>query len=133
MHVLIADQDETLLATLAPEFQRHGHRLATATDVAACQAMLADAVPDVVVLEGQLPEGGCELVLATMRDHPALSRVPVVILVEETAQEFDGLKFSNVVAWVQKPCEFRELMSKIDSAIHADPPRIPLVGRTADQ
>jgi two-component system phosphate regulon response regulator PhoB len=133
MRVLIADQDETLLSTLLPEFQRHGHQMATATDVTACQAVLADVVPDVLVLDGQLPEGGCDLVLAEMRDHPALSRVPVVILVEETAQEFDGLKFANVVAWVQKPCEFRELMSKIDSALHADPPRIPLDGRTAGQ
>lgn len=79
IQVLIAEPDECLLteyrASLGEDFE-----VATAVNGLECVSSLRASVPDVLVLEPQLPWGGGNGVLATMRKVPELAIVPVMIL-----------------------------------------------------
>lgn len=80
IRVLIADPDESLLAMYRELLSREGFEVVTATTGLECVARLREQRPDVLVLEPQLPWGGGDGVLATMREVPDLALVPVMIL-----------------------------------------------------
>ncbi len=79
VRVLIADPDEHLLSgyreVLGDQFELH-----TARSGLECIALMRDFIPDVLVLEPQLPPGGGDAVLEVMHDSMELANVPVMIL-----------------------------------------------------
>jgi response regulator RpfG family c-di-GMP phosphodiesterase len=79
IRVIFADPDESLLAAYR-ELLRNEFHVATAPDALKCVRRLRHVVPDVLVLEPQLPWGGGEGVLSIMRDEPSLQDIPVMIL-----------------------------------------------------
>lgn len=75
----MADPDEPLLAEYR-EQSRECIDVVTAFNGLECVARLREQVPDVLVLEPQLPWGGGDGVLAMMHDVLDLAIVPVMIL-----------------------------------------------------
>ena len=59
---------------------QEGFELVTAASGLECVARLRERVPDVLVLEPQLPWGGGDGVLAMMGEVPELATVPVMVL-----------------------------------------------------
>src|SRR5581483_220998 len=86
--ILIADKDESLLATYREFLLRDGFDVVTATDGLDCVAKLRAFDPDVLVLEPQLPWGNGEGVLAMMYEEADVPLVPVMIL--SGCEEPDG-------------------------------------------
>ena len=80
IRVLIADPDESLQPLYRARLMHEGFELATASSGLECVARLREDVPDVLVLEPQLPWGGGEGVLAVMGENPQLATVPVMVL-----------------------------------------------------
>jgi len=76
----MADPDESLQPVYRGPLLEEGFELVTATSGLECVARLRERVPDVLVLEPQLPWGGGEGVLAMMGEIPALATVPVMVL-----------------------------------------------------
>ncbi len=79
IRVLIADPDESLLA-MYRELSREGFEVVTAPSGLECVARLRERIPDVFVLEPQLPWGGADGVLSMMSQVPELASVPVMVL-----------------------------------------------------
>jgi DNA-binding response OmpR family regulator len=77
---LIADPDESLLAAYREDLSREGFEVVTAPSGLRCIARLYECIPDVLVLEPQLPWGGGDGVLAMMCGVPDLAAVPVMVL-----------------------------------------------------
>jgi DNA-binding response OmpR family regulator len=80
IRVLIADPDESLQPLYRERLMQEGFELATASSGLECVARLREDVPDVLVLEPQLPWGGGEGVLAMMGENPQLATVPTMVL-----------------------------------------------------
>ena len=78
--VLIADQDESLHPMYREPLLREGFDVDWASNGLECVSRLHERVPDVLVLEPQLPWGGGDGVLAMMGEDPGLAMVPVMIL-----------------------------------------------------
>ena len=76
----MADPDESLRPLYRERLLQDGFELATASSGLECVARLRERVPDVLVLEPQLPWGGGEGVLAIMGEVPQLATVPVMVL-----------------------------------------------------
>ena len=66
IRVLMADPDECLPLAYRESLSREGFELVTAASGLECVARLRERVPDVLVLEPQLPWGGGDGVLAMM-------------------------------------------------------------------
>jgi DNA-binding response OmpR family regulator len=79
IRVLFADPDESLLAAYR-ELRRNDFAVATAPNALKCVRRLRQFLPDVMVLEPQLPWGGGDGVLSIMRDEPCLADIPVTIV-----------------------------------------------------
>ncbi len=80
VRVLIADSDQSLLRVYRELLPQAIFEVMTASSGLECVARLRERVPNVLVLEPQLPWGGGDGVLATMRGMPDLAAVPVMIL-----------------------------------------------------
>src|SRR5262249_10670230 len=85
MHrVLLADPDLNLLDAYRAFLLRDGFDVVTATDGLDCVAKMRSFLPEVLVLEPELPWGRGDGVLAQMYEDPAVPLVPVMVL---TSQE----------------------------------------------
>jgi len=80
IRVLIADPDKSLLVVYREVLSREGFDVITAPSGLECARRLRERITDVLVLEPQLPWGGGDGVLATMREIPDLAAVPVMLL-----------------------------------------------------
>jgi carbon storage regulator CsrA len=78
--ILIADQDEFLLASCREALGRHGATVDTATTGLGCLEKLRESLPDVLVLEPELLWGGGEGVLALIHEQPELRPLFVILL-----------------------------------------------------
>ena len=80
IQVLMADPDDSLHPAYRGPLLQKGFELATTGSGLECVARLRERVPDMLVLEPQLPWGGGEGVLAIMGEVPELASVPVLVL-----------------------------------------------------
>ena len=76
----MADPDESLHPTYREPLSQNGFEMITALSGLECLARLRERVPDMLVLEPQLPWGGGDGVLAMMGESSALAIIPVMIL-----------------------------------------------------
>jgi DNA-binding response OmpR family regulator len=89
MHrVLLADPDLNLLDAYREFLLRDGFDVVTATDGLDCVAKMRSFLPEVLVLEPELPWGRGEGVLAQMYEDPAVPLIPVMVLTGQ--QDPDG-------------------------------------------
>lgn len=70
--------------------------------------------PDLILLDLNLPKTNGKEVLAKIKDHPDLKRIPVVILTTSKAEE-DILKTYNLHAncYINKPVDFDQFISVV--------------------
>jgi carbon storage regulator len=80
--ILIADADRFLLACYSRHLRERGVTASTATTGVECIQRLREAVPDVLILDPDLPWGGGDGVLAVVHEEPALRPTVVMILAQ---------------------------------------------------
>ena len=80
IRVLMADPDESLQPVYRGPLLQEDLELVTAVNGLECVAQLCEQVPDILVLEPELPWGGGDGVLAIMGELPQLAAVPVMVL-----------------------------------------------------
>jgi DNA-binding response OmpR family regulator len=76
----MADPDESLHPMYREPLSREGFDVDWASNGLDCVSRLHERVPDMLVLEPQLPWGGGDGVLAMMGEDPDLAMVPVMVL-----------------------------------------------------
>jgi CheY-like chemotaxis protein len=76
----MADPDESLHPVYRGPLLQEGFELIMAANGLECVARLRERVPDMLVLEPQLPWGGGDGVLSMMDESPELANVPVLVL-----------------------------------------------------
>ena len=80
VRVLIADPDEAITSMYQEPLLQEGFEVDTATSGLECVARMREQVPDVLVLEPNMPWGGGGGVLAMMNETPRFTTVPVMVL-----------------------------------------------------
>lgn len=114
IRVLVADPDQTLLATYGNVLTDHGWQLSMAGTGLQCMTQLKRFEPDVLVLEPEILWGSGSDLLAWMHAEVSVPTVPVIILT--LAKDVDEL--CRVLAFpleefVLKPCSPHQLAKKI--------------------
>lgn len=116
MRVLLADRDQFFLEIVQSFLWDRGHEAEIACDGIECWALLREFAPDIVVLGDGLLWGGCEGVLAKMRDDPLLSKLPVILTGDRQVREELVALSTLPAACLVKPYRLGELLSHIDAA-----------------
>jgi DNA-binding NtrC family response regulator len=115
--ILVVDDERDFVDMLCLRLTDAGHRVRVAYNGDAGLTALAEAEPDVVILDIRMPgRDGITVLKAIKHDHPI---VEVILLTGhgtiDTAVE--GLK-SGAFDYVQKPASFDELLFKLEAARH---------------
>lgn len=109
--VLLAEADRELRETYHQYLARRGFHVETAESGLGCLARLHQIVPDLLILDLELPWGGGDGILGIMREHPRLSSVPVLLTsAAASPQTLDGFVSAPVVKALAKPFPLAALL-----------------------
>jgi len=114
-HVLIVDDEEELVTTIAERLQIRGIQAQTATDGETALKMIEANPPQVVVLDVMMPGmGGIEVL---QRMNAQNLKIPVLLLTGYGSAEkgAEGMKL-GAIDYLMKPCDLNILINKIQEA-----------------
>ena len=115
--VLLAEASRDLRETYHQYLARHGFQVETVESGLECVSKLRQFVPDLLILDLELPWGGGDGVLAMMREHPRLTSVPVLLTSAVAFPErLGGLVSSPIVKALAKPFPLSALLEHAANA-----------------
>jgi CheY-like chemotaxis protein len=100
--ILVVEDHDDSRRMLEDMLTQAGFRVLTATDGAEALRLLASERPDLIVLDLILPWVNGVEVLRTVRDHPQLRIVPVLVVTGTQTSEFE-LRTFRPVRVLRKP------------------------------
>ena len=131
--VMVVDDEPELRTLLGEYFGRHGFEVRTAPEAATARALVAQAAPDLAILDVNMPgENGLSLARWLRESHP---RVGLVMLTTagEAVDRIVGLEL-GADDYVPKPFEMRELLARVRAVLRrtsADAPAAAASGAVA--
>jgi len=130
--LLVANSDSPTSGLYHDYFSNVGYRVDTVSDGLACMSRIRQSLPDLLLLDRQLPLGGAEGVLACLREEDAFGRVPVVMVADVIPiQDLSWFLIPPVIRCLEKRCPIAALRSCIDSALAARGARVQREERLA--
>lgn len=113
-NVLIVDDSKTELMVLSDLLGRNGYHVRTAENADEAHQRLAEAVPDLVLMDVVMPgQNGFQLTRAITKD-PKFANVPIILCTSKD-QETDrvwGMR-QGAKDYITKPVDPKELLAKI--------------------
>ena len=122
--IVVIDDDADLTKMLRTYFSLEGFAIRVAHNRSEIVATLREpGRPDLVLLDVTLPDTDGFEVLASMRRHPALKEVPVVMLTARATREavLKGIE-GGADGYITKPFEMDVLMAAVNSVLGSDAP-----------
>jgi len=116
--VLVVEDEPDIAALIAYQLTREGFRVeTTGTGTEALESVNRE-VPDLVVLDRMLPGVTGDEVLQRLKDEPATSAIPVLVLTAKREQE-DRIKGFELGAddYLTKPFSPRELVLRVQAIL----------------
>jgi CheY-like chemotaxis protein len=115
--LLIVDDEQDILDSLAEYFEDHGFNVATARNGSEAWAVLTGGKPpDVVLLDLLMPVMGGNVLYDRMQADPRLAQLPVIISTSDPSRAPSGLII------MKKPMKLERLLGVVRQA--AEPPRM---------
>ena len=121
--VLAVDDDPAILRTMSINLQARGYEVDTAPDGRSALALVAERMPDVIVLDLGLPDIDGVAVLSELR---SFTEVPIVVLSarHESGDKVQALDL-GADDYVTKPFGIEELMARLRAALRHAPIDLP--------
>ncbi len=114
--LLVVDDEPELRGLLSEYFTRHGYAVQVAADAAQARALLAQAVPDLAILDINLPgENGLSLARWMREAHASVGLV-MLTTAGESVDRIVGLEL-GADDYIPKPFELRELLARIRAVL----------------
>ncbi|WP_432488491.1 response regulator [Kineococcus sp. SYSU DK018] len=122
---LVVDDDELISQLVSAGLRAAGMTVVTASDGREALARLAEAVPDVVVSDVNMPGMDGFALVSRLRAEPATRAVPLVFLTSRTDPS-DALAALRLGAddYVRKPFDLPELVARVTAKL--DRPPVPV-------
>lgn len=116
--VLIADDDEDILALVRATIERSGHEVMAVGDGAAALSAMAERRPDLAVLDIAMPELDGLEVLRRLRADDETKDLPVILLTAQAqAADVERGFATGASAYVRKPFSPRDLATRVDDLL----------------
>jgi two-component system KDP operon response regulator KdpE len=117
---MVVDDDPDLRQALSLRLRANHFETINACDGYSAIALAQREKPNLIILDLGLPAGDGYAVLKNLREYPALSTIPVIVL---TARDPEGNEkrslASGAVAFFQKPVDNEELLGVIRASLQA--------------
>ena len=114
--VMVVDDEPELRSLLSEYFERHQFTVRTAQDALAARALVAQAVPDVAILDINMPgENGLSLARWLRETHPGIGLV-MLTTAGDSVDRIVGLEL-GADDYLPKPFEVRELLARVRALV----------------
>lgn len=124
--ILIVDDDTGIVTMMGMRLRSAGYEILTATDGLSAIAQVHRELPDLVLLDVNLPKGDGLSVLQNLRDSEKTDQIPVIMLTgfanEETIRKARDFKASYCLSKPYDPDDLVELIQKVLVTQEENPP-----------
>jgi len=116
--VMVVDDSITMRRVASKLLERHNYEVITAKDGVDALAQLQDVLPDVILLDIEMPRmDGFELA-SHMRNEASFSQIPIIMITSRTGEKHRDRAFEiGVTNYMGKPYQEAELIENIQSAL----------------
>jgi chemosensory pili system protein ChpA (sensor histidine kinase/response regulator) len=112
--IMVVDDSITMRKVTARILERHGIQATTAKDGMDAVAMLQTQVPDLTILDIEMPRMDGFEVLAHVRNQPLLSHMPIIMVTSRGGEKHRERAFKlGVNDYLTKPYQEEQLMHSI--------------------
>ena len=116
MRLLVAEDDKALGLFLKRGLEADGHRVRLALDGAAAVDAFREDLPDLTILDLNLPKKDGRAVLAEVKADPVLRKIPIVIFsTSEARQDIERSYELGANCYVSKPGNLQGFISAVTS------------------
>ena len=117
-NILLIDDDPVMVTLLQRAFEAHDHRVTCIMDSRQAMDIAASSAYDLILLDLIMPELSGWDVLESLRKHPVVRSVPVMILSArgDVTDRVRGLR-SGAVDYLVKPFDTEELIARAEAHI----------------
>ncbi|QQC63133.1 phosphate regulon transcriptional regulator PhoB [Paraburkholderia ginsengisoli] len=122
--VLIVEDEPAIAELLAINIKHAGYHPLQARDVNAANALVAEVLPDLIVLDWMLPGTSGLVFLRRLRADARTRELPVIMLTARTQEEdsVDGLE-AGADDYMAKPFSPKELVARIKAVLRRRAPQ----------
>jgi two-component system sensor histidine kinase/response regulator len=115
--LLIVDDDPVIVQALGRGLRSLG-RLRLATNGRQALALIAESVPDVVLLDAQMPDLSGFDVLDTLRQDPRWAEIPVIMITSHADESFERIGLEKgAVDFIVKPIRPAIVMARVQTQL----------------
>ncbi len=125
--ILIADDESMVLEIMARKIASQGYEVITANDGQEAWAKIVRDVPDIILLDLNMPKMDGWTVLSQLRKNPPTKRWQPVIIVSAQNELGSFQKGVNLEAdhYLTKPCQMEDILKGIRLMLSLVPQRNP--------
>ena len=118
--LLVADDDEDILALVQLRLSRSGFEVLVARDGEEALRLTQERLPDLAVLDWMMPKSSGLEVLRAIRANTATAHIPVVLLTARASEADvqEGLD-AGAVDYIAKPFSPQELAARVQTILGA--------------
>jgi two-component system, OmpR family, phosphate regulon response regulator PhoB len=123
--VLVVEDEPSIQELLAVNLARHGHAVKRAANAEEAYRAVAEALPDVILLDWMLPDSSGPAITRKLRGDARTREVPIIML---TARAGEDDKIAGLEAgcddYITKPFSPRELEARIQAVLRRRAPEL---------
>lgn len=139
MRILVVDDEPAIRDMLSFSLGQFGYEVVSAEDVRAARHLLADRLPDLILLDWMMPEVSGPEFARTLKKDEATRHIPIIMLTarDDEADKVRGLEI-GADDYITKPFSTRELFARIKAVMrriapHAEEDQIEFHGLSIDK
>lgn len=118
--IIVAEDDEIVAELVRDALMNAGHGVGVLPDGNQALAVIRTRLPDLVILDCNMPEMSGLLVLREMRKSPKLAHIPVLILTGRRSEKDVTLAmYEGADDYMKKPFDADELVFRVEELLQA--------------
>lgn len=132
LQVLLIDDDRSVQQVLGHNLRQAGHAMRGAADAESALVLIDEALPDIVLLEWDLPGQSGLSLIRRLRARPRTADLPLIMVASREAEQDKVLALeAGADDYVTKPVGPRETLARIGAVLRRRQP-VPMAGLRID-
>jgi two-component system phosphate regulon response regulator PhoB len=123
--ILVVEDEPSIQELIAVNLARHGHAVSRAATAEEAYKSVAEALPDVILLDWMLPDAAGPVITRRLRTESRTRDVPIIMLTARAGEDdkVAGLE-SGADDYITKPFSPRELEARIQAVLRRRAPQL---------
>ncbi|PCI92560.1 two-component system response regulator [Candidatus Aerophobetes bacterium] len=115
--ILVVDDDPDIVKVFSFRLKQAGYEVVVANDGITAFEKIISEKPNLILLDVQIPGKDGITIVNEMQNNPEIKDIPVILITGKVDLEKGGLPKTAKIDYVVKPCDFKQLIEKIDKFV----------------